>query len=182
VKDNQPKLKQAILCCLAPSLFRWREGQPPKTSHAQSLNHGHGRREERRLVARKVCPDQVDWPGAQQVFLLERRRERHGVVTEEVLCGVTSLPPERTDAQGLLSLVRGHWGIENRLFYVRDVSMGEDACRVRTGQGPRNLAIFRNLAIHLVRQVGGQGNVAAALRRHAAHPLEALALLQMETG
>ena len=182
MKDNQPKLKQAILRRLAPSLFRWREGQVPKTGHAQTGNQGHGRREERRLIAQKVCPAQVDWPGAQQVFLLERRRERHGVVTEEVVCGVTSLPPERADAQTLLPLVRGHWGIENRLFYVRDVSLGEDACRVRTGQGPRNLAIFRNLAIHLVRQVDGQDNVAAALRRHAAHPHEALALLQRETG
>jgi len=182
VKDNQPKLKQAILHRLAPTLFRWREGQLPKTNHAQSQNQGHGRREQRRLLTQRVDPEEVDWPGAQQVFLLERRRERHGVATEEILCGVTSLPPERAGAPAMLPLVRGHWGIENRLFYVRDVSLGEDACRVRTGQGPRNLANFRNLAIHWVRQVGGHANLAATLRRHAAHPCEAVALLQSETG
>ena len=165
---------------LAPRMFRWREGDIPAgggVDHAQSLDQGHGRLEERRLVTQRVRPAEVRWPGARQVFLLERRRRQRGVAREEILCGVTSLPPQRANAQELLRLVRGHWEIENRLFYVRDVSLGEDACRVRTGQGPRNLATIRNLTIHLIRQVAGRINVAAALRRHAAHPHEALALM-----
>jgi hypothetical protein len=161
-------------------LFRWREGEvpPPDDAHAESGNQGHGRIEQRRLVARSVTPDEISWPGARQVFLLERRRcGTEGVWTEDVVCGVTSLPPEQADAQALLQQMREHWGIENRLFYVRDVTLGEDACRVRTGQAPHNLAITRNLTIHLLRHTG-HANLAAALRRHAAHPGEALALLE----
>ena len=58
-----------------------------------------------------------------------------------------SAGPER-----LLHLARAHWGIENRLHYVRDVSMDEDRCRVRAGARP--LAAVRNLVLHLIRSRG----------------------------
>ena len=51
----------------------------------------------------------------------------------EVVHGITSLTPEEANAQRLLELTRGHWGIENRLHDVRDVTLGEDGCRVRKG-------------------------------------------------
>jgi len=57
------------------------------------------------------------------------------------------------------------------------VTFGEDACRVRTGHAPQNLAIVRNLAITLLNGIGCK-NKAAALRRHAAQPREALALIR----
>ncbi len=90
---------------------------------------------------------------------------------------VTSLRSEQADADELLDMLRGHWGIEHRLFPIRDVTFGEDACRVRTGQAPRILAMLRNLAVSLLHQARCP-NHAAALRRHAAHPQEALRLLQ----
>jgi predicted transposase YbfD/YdcC len=46
----------------------------------------------------------------------------------------------------LLRIWRGHWAIENRSHYIRDVPLGEDACRVRNGQAPQLLAAIRNLA------------------------------------
>ncbi|HEX3588695.1 MAG TPA: ISAs1 family transposase, partial [Pseudonocardiaceae bacterium] len=71
------------------------------------------------------------------------------------------------------SHVRKHWRIENKLHYVRDVTYGEDASRVRTRNGPRVMASFRNLAVSVLR-LAVNTNIAAALRaaaREAARPL-----------
>jgi hypothetical protein len=77
------------------------------------------------------------------------------------------VPRERADAATLLRWWRGHWGIENRSHWVRDVTMGEDASRVRTGSGPQVMAAFRNAAIGWLR-LQGVSNIAEALRRNAA--------------
>ncbi|HKB46815.1 MAG TPA: ISAs1 family transposase, partial [Ktedonobacterales bacterium] len=57
-----------------------------------------------------------------------------------------------------------------------DVSLGEDACQVRSGNAPANLAACRNAALNLLRRAGVT-NVAAALRRHAMYPRLALTLM-----
>lgn len=120
----------------------------------------------------------LDWPGAQQVFRLERRRtqRRTGKVEEEVVYGVTSLEAKRADAAALLGLVRCHWHIENRSHWVRDVTFDEDHSQVRTGSIPEVMAALRNLAIGLLRCAGAT-NIAAACRAYAAHPADALTLL-----
>jgi hypothetical protein len=59
--------------------------------------------------------------------------------------------------------LRGHWLIES-LHHVRDVTLGEDASQVRTGNAPRTLAAIRNLVISLLR-LAGVTNIAKALRR-----------------
>ena len=94
----------------------------------------------------------------------------------EAVCGITSLGRQRSDAADLLGRVRGHWGIENRLHYVRDETLGEDRCRVREGNGAQVLAALRNACVHLLEGVEAPSK-AAATRRLAAHPKEALALL-----
>jgi hypothetical protein len=101
-----------------------------------------------------------------QVFQVVRERTLKGSMTREVAYGITSLSPEEASAERLLALNRGHWAIENRLFYVRDVTFGEDKCRVRTGRGPHMLAAVRNAAISLLRTVGIT-NIAAAVRQNA---------------
>jgi hypothetical protein len=91
---------------------------------------------------------------------------------------MTSLKPEEADAQRLSGLVREHWGIENELHYVRDVTLGEDACRVRKGSAPQVLAAVRNAVIHLLAGTGASSHP-AAIRRFNAHPEEALMLLDL---
>lgn len=75
-----------------------------------------------------------------------------------------------------LKLNREHWAIENKLHHVRDVTMGEDACRVRSGAAPQVLAAIRNSAIALVRR-DGWNNIAAALRHYAIKTAEALKII-----
>ncbi len=113
-----------------------------------------------------------------QVFRLERRRVRctTGEVDEEVVYGLTSLPPARAPAIRLLQYTRGHWCIENRSHWVRDVTFDEDRSQVRVGSIPEVLAALRNATIGLLR-TGGERKIAAATRRLAARPWEALALL-----
>lgn len=90
----------------------------------------------------------------------ERRTSR------EVAWGITDLDRHRADAARLLSLVRGHWAVENSVFYVRDEAFGEDRCRVQRGNGPQVLAAFRNLALAALRTDGSR-NISASLRHCA---------------
>ena len=143
---------------------------------AEVHGKGHGRVETRRIRTTTRLTGYLDWPGVKQVCLLERTRRIKGRTTVETACAVTSLGPERASAKQLLAISRGHWGIENRLHWVRDMSLGEDACRVRTGEAPEILAAIRNSVLWLLRS-SGLSEIAASLRRHAAKPLEALRLV-----
>jgi hypothetical protein len=105
-----------------------------------------------------------------------RERTVKGKTTVEVAYGITSLTPAAADAARLLGLVREHWRIENCLHYVRDVTLGEDACRVRTGSAPQVLAALRNATIHLWTGVSAESRAAAA-ERLTARRGEALSLL-----
>ncbi len=107
---------------------------------------------------------------------MERVRVVGDKTSVEVVHGITSLGRDRADAARLLELARGHWGIENGLHYVRDVTLGEDSCRVRTGSAPQVLAAIRNAVVHLLAGVKAASK-AAATRRFAARPLKALPLL-----
>jgi hypothetical protein len=81
----------------------------------------------------------------------------------EVVFGVSSLTTEKAGPARLLSLNRLHWGIENKLHYVRDVSFDEDRSRVRKKAGAHVMASLRNLAISVLRMAGAE-NIAEALR------------------
>ena len=151
----------------------------------------HGRREERML--RALADPAVNayvgsagtvgqpWPHLQQVCRVERRRtlvRRGQVVREEreVSYAITSAPAEHADAARLLRVQRGHWGIENKVHWVRDVTFGEDSSRVRTGAAPEVLAACRNVVTALLRRAG-YDNIAAALRTLAGRYPAAVALV-----
>jgi predicted transposase YbfD/YdcC len=116
------------------------------------------------------------WPHLRQVCRLERRRTVKGRSQVTVSYALTSLPATAAGAERLLKVSRGHWGIENRVHWVRDVTFDEDRSQVRTGAAPQVMAGLRNLVIALVRRAG-HTNVAAALRRHTAHLPEPFAPL-----
>jgi hypothetical protein len=124
--------------------------------------------EKRTLRATTALAGYLDWPDLAQVGRVEAEVTRDGKTTREVRYFLTSVPRAWADALQLLRWVRGHWSIENRTHYVRDVTMGEDASRVRQGSGPHVLAAVRNAALALLRRWGGFASIAEALRRNAA--------------
>jgi hypothetical protein len=127
-----------------------------------------GRVETRRLRTTTLLNGYLDWPGVAQVCCVERTVQRHGKEPRrEVAYAITSVPAEGAGPATLLGWWRGHWGIENRSHYVRDVSLGEDASQISSGKAPQILAAFRNAAVGFLR-CRGVVNIAEALRRNAA--------------
>ena len=103
---------------------------------------------------------------------LVHQTQRNARWHTEVHYKITSLPPERAGPGDLLRLSRGHWAIENQLHYVRDVTLGEDQSRIRTGSAPQAMAAIRNLVIAVL-QRQQLSNRAAGLRQFAWHPDQA---------
>lgn len=172
VKDNQPKLRDDIelVFTLPPA------GDRQET--ARTVDIGHGRIEQRNLTTSEALVGYSDWPGLAQVFELGRHVITQKTQKErvEVVYGVTSLEAERGTPERLLDLSRGHWHIENKSHWVRDVTFDEDRSQVRCGNIPQVMAALRNTAIGLLRWAG-HTNIAAACRRLAAQPAQALALI-----
>ena len=145
----------------------------------------HGRRETRTLwaladpalnaYAGSAGARGEAWPRLAQVCRFERQRVhcRTGEIERRVGYAVTSLPPARADAAALLATMRGHWGIEHRLHWVRDVTFDEDRCQIRSGAAPQAVAACRNLVLALLRR-GGATNLAAAVRTYAGRPTSAV--------
>jgi len=143
---------------------------------ATSVEKGHGRRERRTLRATTALNDYLDWPGVAQVGQIESEVVRDGKTSHEVRYFITSVPRSRAGAAELLGWARGHWSIENGSHYVRDVSLGEDASRVRKGSGPEVMAGFRNATIGFLRALGAT-NIAEAVRRNGNRVLDLFAKL-----
>ena len=139
---------------------------------------GHGRVVTRHLQASSRLAGSLDWPGLKQVLRLERTTLRNGQKTVEVQYAITSLSPDRAEAAQLLPYWVGHWGIENRLHWVRDVVFGEDACRAKAGHSPQNLAALRNASLSLLR-FNGVNEILSTLRRFAMRPLELMSFLRI---
>ena len=165
VKGNHPTL-QAQLKQLpwrdVPLLDRTRE-------------RGHGRDEIRRLKAATV--NGLLFPHAAQALQIVRRRRdlRTGKVSIERVYAVTDLTMHQATAPQLAQFARGHWEIEV-LHNVRDTTLAEDASKIHTGNAPRAMATFRNLAIGLAHLVGWR-NQAAAVDHYRSHPDHAFDLI-----
>jgi predicted transposase YbfD/YdcC len=144
---------------------------------ARTMDTGHGRTlEVRQLVASTDLNDYLAWPGVAQVFRVERTWREHGEVKRTRRYGITSLAPAAADAGRLLALRRGHWSIENRLHWRKDVTFGEDASLIHVGQGPTVMALLRDAAVSLLHRAGVK-RVASRLRTHSQHPEQAVALV-----
>ena len=122
-----------------------------------------------------LAPFWTGFAGAAQVAQVRRTVTEKGEKTVEFVCLVTS--DRQADPATLAAWVRGHWEIENKLHWVRDVTYQEDKSLVRTGNAPRVMASLRSLAISLLR-LDGHSNIAAANRCRARDPQRTLKLLQ----
>lgn len=112
--------------------------------------------EIRRIWTSTELDGYVNFPYCRQVARIERTTtlSSTGKTRHEQVAIITSRGQERASPAELLECVRGQWSIENRSHWVRDVTFDEDRSQVRTGQGPRMMAILRNLAIAIIRLLG----------------------------
>ena len=117
VKRNQPSLYQAL------AVLPWQQ-VPGHTSSERS----HGRRHTRTIKAIE-CPAWIVFPGARQVLQLRRTVIRNGKKTVEVVYLICSKTMTQAAPPQVAGWIRGHWGIEDRLHYVRDMAYDEDRCR-----------------------------------------------------
>jgi len=163
VKANMPTLREQL------KKLPW--ARIPSVS---SVSEDHGRR-ARRTIKVVLAPAWIGFEGAAQVAQLRRTVTKKGKRTVEVVYLITS--DRDADPETLAAWVRGHWHIENKLHWVRDVTYQEDKSLVRTGNAPRVMASLRSLAISVLR-LDGHANIAAANRHHARDPRRTLKLLQ----
>lgn len=111
-------------------------------------------------------PRQDDWrppprwpriwrrPGLAQVCRISRQRILRGTPSTKTVYAITSLTADRAGPAQLLALSHAHWGIENRLHHVRDVTCREDQARTHARHAPQALAALRNTALTLLRRLG----------------------------
>jgi predicted transposase YbfD/YdcC len=155
VKGNQPSLFAQL------KALPW--GQVPVGDRRRE--RGHGRRETRTVKALTVqAPDGLGFPHAQQAVRITRTRTIKAKTTREMAYLVVSLPAEHAQPVDLGAWARSEWHIENRVHYVRDVTLREDAHQARTGNGPAVFATLRNTSIGYHRG-NGETNIARATRR-----------------
>lgn len=162
VKDNQPGLADAVKQWFAAA----RQGQL-EHSYWEHVEHdkGHGRLETR------ICrvSDDVDWlpgvgqcwTGLKRLVMVESSRTLGGKTSVECRYYISSCAIK---AQDMARLIRAHWGIENSLHWVLDVSWGEDACQIRDRHAARNLALIRKITLNLARQAVQQDGKRISLK------------------
>ena len=118
----------------------------------QTVDKGHGRIEIRRhwtLDNVEFLLDSEKWVGLKSIGMVESKRTINGETTLETRYYLNSFS---SNAEVFAQAVRSHWGIENSLHWVLDVSFREDECRIRKDNSPENLALLRHLALNLLSQ------------------------------
>jgi len=145
VKGNQKSLNEAVHFQLKVG----RASESRSTLTTREKNHG---RTDQRTYTAMAAPKVVsrNWPGAQSIVRVCRETiDGYGKKTKEVRHFLSSLPPQ---VERLAELVRGHWGIENRLHWSLDVTFNEDQSRIREGHAAENAALLRRLALSILKQ------------------------------
>lgn len=151
VKDNQPKLHQAVQKIFSDE----REDELLRMPHRQhqTRDKGHGRSDKRHYVLVKVpedAPLRKEWPSVKAVGMAVRTTENSdGITSGDVRYFIAS---RFLSAKRFAQAVRGHWGIENSLHWVLDVTFDEDQSRTRQRRMAGNLSWLRRFAISLLKR------------------------------
>lgn len=155
VKDNWPTLRGEIEHYFADALDRDLE-------RFETTDGDHGRIEVRRhvlshnvawLSTDRRFPGEPRFPGLKAIAMVEAEVERDGKTSRERRYFLSSAC---LDVRLFARAVRCHWHIENRLHWVLDVVFHDDLSRLRSGFGPRNMAVVKHMAMNLIRKAPGR--------------------------
>jgi predicted transposase YbfD/YdcC len=173
VKGNQPTLLTQIASALPPAA--------PGTAHHTETDRSTGKIVRRQIWIAPATG--IDFPGAAQVFRIRRDTFDHAGnhLTKEVVHGITSLTATQATPETLARFVRQHWGIENKIHWVRDVVYREDHQHAYAGTGAQVMATLRNLALGLLR-LAGITQITRALERIAADRTRILPIIAAATS
>lgn len=141
VKDNQPRLAAAAKA--ATQAARRRQGK--RSAPRKELSHGRRERRMAVVVSAEAAAEELGFPGLKAFAMIRSKRGKDKTVERYYLLS-RYYPPAQ-----VLTIVREHWGIENRLHWTLDVVLDEDLARNRKDNAPANLAILRRLALNIAR-------------------------------
>lgn len=148
VKDNQPHLFEDVQATMTERLDQ--ELVLPETNYFETIEVGHGRKEVRTytlVTDLDKVRDRALWPGLYGLCMAVNERTLGDKTSTEVRYYIGSL---RGSVQDYAQVIRGHWGIENSLHWVLDVTFREDASRARAEHGAENVAWLRRMAVSLL--------------------------------
>jgi predicted transposase YbfD/YdcC len=150
VKDNQPKLHEAIHEFFAQHLEDDCESIPCR--RYESHEKGHGRLDDRYYYLAKLPDDfplKEKWPGLKAIGMAVRVTEHtSGKQSDDVRYYISS---RYLSGKKFAAAVRGHWGVENSLHWQLDVTFGEDQSRLRKGHADANFSLLRRTALSLLK-------------------------------
>lgn len=134
----------------------------------QTKDKGHGRQEER-FYYQATLPESIKsltraWSGLKTIGQVVSITQREGKEVSDVRYYLSSLP---MGVKRFAQSVRGHWGIENSLHWVLDMSFREDESRIRKDNGPDNFALLRRFAVTLIKQDTSPGSIKKKRKRAA---------------
>lgn len=118
------------------------------SSRYVGMNYHKGRLESRAVWVSDAIEGINGWDGLQQIIKVHRLCYYKGGSRQQTAYYISSVS---SNAFMYYDCIRSHWQIENNLHRVKDVSMMEDACKIRSAQGPQNLSLIRNIAINIFR-------------------------------
>lgn len=153
LKENHPtfhkKLKELFN---SPSLLKSMKESGVEIDLAKTEEKSRGREEIRHCVVVENIDwyDESDeWEGLRSVVMIERHRTENEKISVEHHYYISSLA---ADAGTILAAVRSHWGIENSLHWVLDVSWNEDQSRIRMGNAAQNVSLLRKISINILNE------------------------------
>lgn len=166
-KGNQPKLFEAIKDCF----LAVHENESFKEFGCRSIRtseKGHGREEVRTFcimpVPEQILKEHPDWPGLKSIAQVINITQRDGKETSEVRCYICSIKPT---VKRFAKASRGHWGVENSLHWVLDVTFNEDQSRIRKDHGPHNFSTLRKVAACMLKQDTSKQSIKRKKKRAA---------------
>jgi predicted transposase YbfD/YdcC len=185
LKGNQESLHEDVKEYFSDLDFSQPASRVKNISFESFSTHeeGRGRVEDRDYAVSSdvgwLIERHPEWKTIRSIGIAESSRQAEGKTTHERRCFISSLPAE---APLFASTVRGHWSIENSLHYVLDVAYGEDACRIRKGDAPENMAFIRKIAMTIARSDSESKSSMAGRIKQMAWSEEYLEQLLFQSG